>query len=136
LNATVPNPADEDFSFELLRRLAREPDASQRNIARRLGVSVGKVNYCLRALIDKGWIKTRNFRRSDNKLAYAYLLTPSGASAKVKLARAFLVRKLSDFERLQSEIDALRREVSVGAGTERQASSGAEERERGIGGQS
>lgn len=118
LNAVVPNPADEDFSFELLQRLAKEPEASQRSIALRLGVSVGKVNYCLRALIDKGWIKARNFRRSDNKLAYTYLLTPSGASAKMRLARAFLARKLDDFERLQYEIDALRREVGAAGSLE------------------
>ena len=83
----MPNP---NLDYELLRHLADEPAASQRGLAERLGVSVGKVNYCLRALVDKGWVKANNFRRSDKKLAYAYLLTPTGASAKLRLTRDFL----------------------------------------------
>jgi MarR family transcriptional regulator, temperature-dependent positive regulator of motility len=102
----------EDFHFELLRRLAQEPEASQRNLATRMGVSVGKVNYCLRALADKGWVKAANFRRSDNKWAYAYLLTPLGAAAKLRLARSFLARKVSEFEALHGEIESLRRELT------------------------
>ena len=77
-------------------------------------VSVGKVNYCLRALVDKGWVKANNFRRSDNKLAYAYLLTARGASAKVRLAGEFLEHKEHEFERLQTEIAALRNELKDG----------------------
>ena len=102
---------EDDMDYELLRQLKHEPAASQRNLAAQLGVSVGKVNYCLRALVDKGWVKANNFRRSDNKLAYAYLLTPRGASAKVRLAQAFLARKEQEFERLQHEIVALRHEL-------------------------
>ncbi len=112
----MPGPSDEDFSYALLQRLANDPHASQRSIATRLGVSVGKVNYCLRALIDKGWVKARNFRRSDNKWAYTYLLTPSGATAKVRLARSFLTRKLGEFEQLQTDIEALRRELKEAGG--------------------
>lgn len=125
----MPTPPEDDFSYELLERLAKEPHASQRRIATRLGVSVGKVNYCLRALMDKGWIKARNFQRSDNKWAYTYLLTPSGAAAKVRLARAFLRRKLDEFERLQHEIEALRRELREPADQQprsRPAASGSE----------
>jgi MarR family transcriptional regulator, temperature-dependent positive regulator of motility len=75
-------------------------------------VSVGKLNYCLRALVERGWVKANNFRRSDNKWAYAYLLTPRGLSAKLRLTSQFLHNKECEFEALQSEIAALRREVS------------------------
>ena len=91
----------DDLDYELLRQITDEPAASQRGLATRLGVSVGKVNYCLRALVDKGWVKANNFRRSDNKWAYAYLLTPRGASAKLRLAHDFLAHKEREFERLQ-----------------------------------
>jgi len=102
---------ENDLDYELLRQIIDQPTASQRGLAARLGVSVGKVNYCLRALVDKGWVKANNFRRSDNKLAYAYLLTARGASAKVRLAREFLEHKEREFERLQTEIAALRDEL-------------------------
>lgn len=106
----------DDLHYELLRQLADEPSASQRGLARHMGVSVGKVNYCLRALADKGWIKVNNFRRSDNKWAYKYLLTPKGAAIKVQMAREFLRRKEREFDRLQLEIAKLRVEVDASAG--------------------
>ena len=99
------------LDYELLQQIATQSGASQRGLAVRLGVSVGKVNYCLRALVDKGWVKASNFRRSDNKLAYVYLLTPSGVSAKLQLTRDFLIRKEHEFEQLQAEIAVLRNEV-------------------------
>ena len=99
---------EKDLDYLLLRQITDQPTASQRGLAARLNVSVGKLNYCLRALVDRGWVKASNFRRSDNKLAYAYLLTSRGASAKVRLAREFLARKEQEFERLQHEIAALR----------------------------
>jgi MarR family transcriptional regulator, temperature-dependent positive regulator of motility len=101
---------EDDMNYELLRQLNQEPAASQRSLAARLGVSVGKVNYCLRALVDKGWVKANNFRRSDNKLAYAYLLTPAGIEAKARLTRRFLNHKLAEFDRLRNEIEQLRQE--------------------------
>jgi EPS-associated MarR family transcriptional regulator len=104
----MPN---DDFDFRLLQHLTDKPAASQRGLAAQLGVSVGKVNYCLRALVARGWVKADNFRRSDRKWAYAYLLTPSGARAKLKLTRDFLDIKEREFERLQSEISALRNEL-------------------------
>lgn len=100
------------LDYELLQQIATQSGASQRGLAVRLGVSVGKVNYCLRALVDKGWVKASNFRRSDNKWAYAYLLTASGVSAKLQLTRDFLTRKEQEFEHLQAEIAVLRSEVS------------------------
>jgi len=100
-----------DTDLELLRLIESDQPSSQRDLASRLGMSVGKINYCLRALIDKGWIKANNFRRADNKWAYAYLLTPAGAKAKLQMTHDFLARKEQEFEQLQMEIRRLRHEV-------------------------
>lgn len=105
--------ASDDLQYELLRQLTRDPEASQRSLAIRHGVSVGKMNYCLRALMHKGLVKANNFRRSDNKLAYAYVLTPAGIDEKAKLATAFLQRKIVEFELIQREIDELRLETRL-----------------------
>ena len=102
---------DRDIDYRLLSQIEQEDVANQRVLAERMGISVGKINYCLRAVIDRGWVKAKNFRRSDNKLAYAYILTPSGVQAKMRLARAFLARKEVEFEQLQQEIRALRRQI-------------------------
>jgi EPS-associated MarR family transcriptional regulator len=80
---------------------------SHRQIARELGVSAGSVNYCINALIKKGFVKVGNFRESDNKLRYLYLLTPEGVSAKLTLAHEFLVRKAREYQALRGELDAL-----------------------------
>jgi EPS-associated MarR family transcriptional regulator len=103
--------APEDIAFKLLRHLTRQPTDSQRRLAAKLGISVGKLNYCLRALTDKGWVKANNFRRSDNKLAYAYILTPTGLEEKSRLTKAFLQRKLVEFEQLRREIEGLKSEA-------------------------
>lgn len=100
----------QELPYHLLCLLTHEPAASQRSLAERFGVSLGKVNYCLKALVDKGLVKAGNFRRSDNKIAYAYVLTPDGLEEKSRLTRAFLQRKLLEFELLQKEIEMLRRE--------------------------
>lgn len=110
---TASTPPDSELDLALLRQLETRADGNQRDLAKLLGVSVGKINYCLRAVIDRGWVKVNNLRRSDNKLTYAYLLTPSGALAKMKLARAFLERKEREFEMLQAEISALRKELDI-----------------------
>jgi EPS-associated MarR family transcriptional regulator len=109
LNA--PAVLDDNTRYRLLKLLQANPEMSQRQLAAELSVSVGKVNFCLRALLDKGLLKVRNFRRSQNKLAYAYYLTPKGAKAKVRATSGFLKRKLAEYEELQREIDELRREV-------------------------
>lgn len=101
----------DDLNYELLCKIEELESTSQRDLAERLGVSVGKVNFCLRAIIDKGWVKVNNFKRADNKWAYTYLLTPSGALAQMKLARNFLDRKEREFELLQAEIFALRARI-------------------------
>jgi EPS-associated MarR family transcriptional regulator len=107
----------EDLRYKLLKLLAEEPQISQRDLAGRLGISVGKTNYCLTALVDKGLVKINNFRRANNKLAYAYLLTPGGIEEKARVTVSFLQRKIREYAELQEEIDALRQEMQVpGAG--------------------
>jgi EPS-associated MarR family transcriptional regulator len=102
--------AQHDAHFRVLRVIGANPEYSQREIARALGVSLGAVNYCLRALIDVGFVKSRNFRSSENKLRYAYFLTPKGAAEKTALAAAFLQRKMREYEALKAEIEALEHE--------------------------
>ena len=104
---------EDDVRLLLLRQLTEHPDLSQREIAQRLGLSLGKTNYCLRALIDKGWVKMNNFRNSQNKLAYAYVLTPAGMRAKATVTAAFLRRKQEEYARLEQEIAELRAEVEL-----------------------
>jgi len=111
----MPQTTDE-LSVAILRRLADSPQASQRELARDTGVSLGKINYALRALIDKGWVKAGNFSRNPNKLGYAYLLTPSGIDAKVTLTRNFLARKMREYDRLRTEIEFLRQELDANPG--------------------
>ncbi len=94
-----------------MRALDVNPNISQRELAEAMGISLGKVNYCLRALVDKGLVKVRNFRNSKNKLAYAYLLTPDGATAKTRLTARFLKRKVAEYEALRREIEQLEREA-------------------------
>jgi EPS-associated MarR family transcriptional regulator len=97
----------------LLRRLAADPDASQRQLAMELGVSLGKLNYCLHALIAKGWVKAGNFSRSPNKKSYAYLLTPNGVEAKARLTVKFLHLRTKEYEKLMLEIAELQQEVQA-----------------------
>ena len=113
---SAPGPllnADPDAAATLdtLRLLADTPDLSQRQLSRALGLSLGKTHYVLHALLDKGLVKIENFGRSRNKLAYAYLLTPSGIAAKSRLTREFLKFKMRQFEALRGEIAALQRET-------------------------
>ena len=93
--------------YRILEALNQNPHASQRELAEALGVSVGKVNYCLRALIEKGWIKAGNFRRSNNKVGYLYLLTPNGIEQKAKLTSKYLKIKMAEYEVLKREIEYL-----------------------------
>jgi MarR family transcriptional regulator, temperature-dependent positive regulator of motility len=106
-----PTPSSEKVELEVMRLLRARPELSQRELASSLGMSLGKVNYCLRALIQKGFVKAENYRNSDNKLAYLYLLTPSGIAAKADLTRQFLARKVREYEELRLEIERLRREA-------------------------
>ena len=103
----------EDLRYKLLKLLAEESQISQRDLALRLGISVGKANYCLSALVDKGLVKINNFRRANNKLAYAYLLTPGGIEEKARVTVSFLQRKIREYAELQEEIETLRQETLV-----------------------
>jgi EPS-associated MarR family transcriptional regulator len=101
----------EDLHYKLLKVLQDNPDLSQRQLAQELSISLGKTNYCLRALIEKGWVKANNFRRSTNKIAYAYLLTPHGIEERTRATVHFLRRKVAEHEALSNEIEQLRDEV-------------------------
>ncbi len=102
---------DHEIHLKVLRRLEEKPDITQRQLALQLGVSLGKANYCLRALIDKGFIKARNFKNSDNKRAYLYVLTPHGIEEKSRISVSFLKRKMDEYEQLRREIEELQEEV-------------------------
>lgn len=101
----------EESYLQVLRLLQTNPRVNQRGLADALGISLGKTNYCLKALLNKGLIKVQNFRSSDNKLAYAYLLTPAGIAEKANLTARFLKRKVSEYEALNHEIQQLRQEL-------------------------
>lgn len=100
-----------EVHYKLMRALEANPGMSQRELARELGVSLGKVNYCLRALVEKGWIKASNFTNSQNKAAYMYLLTPRGIEQKASLAVRFLRVKMQEYEALKLEIEQIRKET-------------------------
>jgi EPS-associated MarR family transcriptional regulator len=102
----------EDTYFRVMRILQESPEITQRELAEKLGVSVSGLNYCLKALIDKGWIKIQNFSKNKNKLGYAYLLTPAGIAQKATLTTRFLKRKMQEYEVLKQEIKLIKQEVS------------------------
>jgi EPS-associated MarR family transcriptional regulator len=102
---------DETTHYGLLKTLEENPGLSQRDLAKKLGVSLGKINFCLNALVEKGNLKINNFRNSDNKLAYAYLLTPSGVEQKARMTVQFLKYKVQEYEKLRAEIVELQREA-------------------------
>jgi EPS-associated MarR family transcriptional regulator len=101
----------EETRYKILRLLEASPAISQREVARALGMSVGKVNYSLRALVGRGWVKATNFKNSNNKAAYMYLLTPNGIEQKAKLAMQFLRVKMDEYDRLGMEIEQVRSEI-------------------------
>jgi EPS-associated MarR family transcriptional regulator len=101
----------EDTYFRVLRILQERPDVTQREIAQLLGISTSGLNYCLNALIDKGWVKVHNFSESKNKFGYVYLLTPTGITEKAALTVRFLQRKLREYEEMREEIDSLKSEL-------------------------
>jgi EPS-associated MarR family transcriptional regulator len=102
---------DKSTHYGLLKTLEENPGLSQRDLAKKLGISLGKVNFCLNALVEKGSLKINNFRKSDNKLAYAYLLTPRGVEEKARITVQFLKYKVQEYERLRAEIEELQREA-------------------------
>jgi len=103
--------APEDARYRILRALATNPDVSQRELAEKLDISLGKVNYCLKALVEKGLVKAKNFSKSVNKKRYLYVLTPAGIDSRAQLTKRFLKRKMAEYEALKSEIDELKKEL-------------------------
>ena len=106
-NTEQDSQTENEIQLWILARLQEKPDVSQRGLAADLGVSLGSINYCLKALTAKGFVKAENFSKSDNKLGYAYLLTPSGIAAKSRLTASFLKRKRAEYRRLGHEISEL-----------------------------
>ena len=99
-----------DIHLDLLRKLESNPEYTQRELSREMGVSLGKVNYCMKKLTEKGWVKLTNFTHNPNKMGYAYLLTPSGIEEKSRLTFSFLKRKVIEYEILKKEINELKLE--------------------------
>lgn len=109
---------EDEIHYKLLKVLEENPDVTQRELAARLGISLGKANYCLRALMGRGWVKMDNFRRNPNKMGYVYLLTPKGIEEKTRFAVRFLRHKLNEFDALKAEIERLQLEVENSATSE------------------
>jgi len=101
---------DVALHYRLMKLIDEDPEISQRDLAHKLGLSLGKVNYCLKAFIGKGWVKVNNFRRSDNKLAYAYLLTPGGIEEKARVTMQFFQRVEGEYEMLKREVESFSRD--------------------------
>ena len=116
----------DEYRYRILKLLERNPSASQRDIARELGVSLGRVNFCLQALIEKGLIKANNFRNSTTRQTYLYLLTPKGIEEKTKVTLRFLKSKLVEYETIKAELEELKRDATgaryTNAGTKSQQS--------------
>lgn len=104
----LPN---DEIRYRLLKLLDENPSLSQRELAQEMGVSLGKLNYCLRALVQVGYIKAGNFAKSDNKLKYAYVLTPKGIGEKAAVTQRFLDRKITEYKFLKAQIAALEKEA-------------------------
>ena len=101
-----------DLSIKIIKEIQKEPSQSQRTLSKSCGVSLGSVHYCMKALVEKGYVKSRNFRNAHNKLAYTYILTPSGMNHKKELTISFLKRKLVEYEVLQDEIKELEKDLA------------------------
>jgi EPS-associated MarR family transcriptional regulator len=108
---THPRPPPEAWRLQVLKLLQADPSLSQRQLAAEMGVSLGKANYCLRALVEKGLVKLGNFSKNPNKGKYAYLLTPAGLEEKTRITLAFLKRKEAEFEAIKTEIEVLKGEL-------------------------
>jgi len=111
--------AEHARELELLRLLEQHPEYSQRQMSSALGVSLGKAHYLLKALLDKGWVKARNFKRSPHKARYLYVLTPNGVRQRMQLTRSFLARKEREYDELHAQIATLRSELARQAGDKR-----------------
>ena len=106
------SPMNSDIHFKFLDILEINPDLSQRLLSRELGISLGSINYCIRALIEKGQVKVHNFKNNSSKIGYVYLLTPQGISEKIKMTKQFLRKRINEYEELQSEIERLKQDMN------------------------
>lgn len=109
---------DDPTRYRLLSLLEANPDVSQRQLAKEVGMSLGKTNYCLQALIEKGWVRIHNFKNSNNKRSYLYRLTPSGIKERAKVTHRFLSAKIREHEEIVQEIERLRKEVKSSTTTQ------------------
>lgn len=100
-----------DIHLDLLRKIESNPEYTQRELSKEMGVSLGKVNYCMKKLVEKGWVKLMNFNKSPSKVGYAYLLTPKGIDEKTRLTFSFLKIKMKEYEILKEEISMLKRDT-------------------------
>ena len=100
-----------DIHLDLLQKLESNPEYTQRELSKEMGVSLGKVNYCIKKLTEKGWIKLTNFKQNPNKVGYVYILTPRGIEEKSRLTFSFLKRKLIEYDVLKKEINTLKLET-------------------------
>jgi EPS-associated MarR family transcriptional regulator len=98
-----------DLEYKILKNIEANPSLTQRQLAKELDVSLGKVNYVIRALLDIGWVKIDNFRKSDNKIGYLYFLTPEGIAQKTIITQQFLQRKIEEYDNLKKEIEELQK---------------------------
>ena len=103
----------DEIAYKLLKLIEDDPHLSQRDIAQKMGVSLGKTNYCLKALIDKGFIKLQNFYKNKKKSSYIYLLTPQGIEEKAEVTYRFLQRKIKEYEDIKVEIESLKNEAAL-----------------------
>lgn len=103
----------DEYRYKILKLVETKPEISQRELAAELGISLGKANFCLKALIEVGLLKVTNFRNSKNKLAYMYLLTPTGVEEKAKITLRFLKNKMQEYESLRLEINLLNQEIKA-----------------------
>lgn len=103
----------DELQHKLFKIIAENPQINQRELSRLLGISLGKANYCLKALIEKGWVKAQNFKNNKNKLSYAYLLTPSGIEEKARVTLRYLKRKMQEYDELKAAVEELKKEVAV-----------------------
>lgn len=109
----MPLPLDDEICYRLLKLIQGRPDVSQRELAREIGISLGKANYCVRALIDRGWVKVKNFSRNPDKRVYVYYLTSKGVEEKAQVTARFLNRKMLEYEAIKKEIVRLQQETRM-----------------------
>lgn len=103
----------DEYHYKIIRLIEQNPEITQRELSSELGISLGKTNFCLKALVDKGILKAKNFQNSKNKKAYMYLLTPKGIEDKARVTARFLKRKMQEYEELKSEIASIQNEIQA-----------------------